>query len=91
MAEVLTETDIRRRLRTFIVENFLYTRQDFAFTDDDSLLRRGIFDSLGVTEVISFVEQTWDLSVPEQDVTDVNFGTVSGMSRYVTRQRFDQG
>ena len=91
MAEVLSETDIRRRLRAFIVENFLYTRPDFPFTDDDSLLRRGIFDSLGVTEVISFLEETWGLEVPEDDVTEVNFGTLSGISRYVAQQVAGQG
>jgi acyl carrier protein len=80
----MTETEARTRLRAYIVENFLYTRRDFAFSDDDSLLRKGVFDSLGVMEVIGFMEQTWGIQVPSDDITEANFGTIAGIARYVT-------
>jgi len=79
----MTETEARDRVRAYIVENFLYTRPDFAFGDDDSLLRKGVFDSLGVMEVIGFIEQTWGADVPHEDITEANFGTVAGIARYV--------
>ena len=81
----MTEQDARNSVRAFIRENFLYTRPDFHFADEDSLLRKGVVDSLGVTEVIGFVEQTWSLEVPDEDVTEGNFGTVAGIARYVAQ------
>ena len=78
------EEEARNSVRQFIVENFLYTRPDFGFGDEDSLLKKGVVDSLGVAEVIGFVEQTWRLDVPDEDVTEGNFGTVAGIARYVS-------
>jgi len=34
----------------------------FRVRDDDSLLRKGVFDSLGVVEVLNFIEETWGFS-----------------------------
>ncbi len=80
----MIEAEARRRIRAYIVENFLYMRPDVVFADDDLLLRKGVFDSLGVMEVIGFVEETWGLEVSREDVTEANFGTVAAMARYVT-------
>ena len=79
----MTETEARGKIRAYVVENFLYTRPDFPFGDEESLLRKGIVDSLGVMEVIGFVEDTWGVSVAQGDITEANFGTVAGIARYV--------
>jgi acyl carrier protein len=79
----MTETEARGKIRAYVVENFLYTRPDFPFGDEESLLRKGIVDSLGVMEVIGFVEDTWGVSVAQEDITEANFGTVAGIARYV--------
>lgn len=82
----MTEAAVREKLRAYLIENFLYMRPNFAFTDDDSLLRKGVVDSLGVMEVIGFVEQAWGVTVPQDDITEEHFGTVSGIARYVMRR-----
>jgi acyl carrier protein len=44
-------------IRTFIVDNFLYGKDD-DFGDDVSFLEKGIIDSTGVLELVSFVEDS---------------------------------
>ena len=83
----MTETEARGMIRAYIVENFLYARQGFVFSDDESLLRKGVFDSLGVMEVIGFIEDKWRIEVPPDDIIEENFGTVSGIARYVTTKQ----
>jgi acyl carrier protein len=70
-------------LRDFVRENFLYMRPEFQFSDDESLLKRGVMDSLGVLEIVGFVEERWNVTVDEADITEANFGTIAAMSRYV--------
>ena len=48
-------------LREFIKENFLFGADD-PFSDDDSLLERGIVDSTGVLELITHLESTYDIT-----------------------------
>lgn len=51
--------------------------------DDDPLLLDGLIDSLGAVRLVAFLESNWDVSVPPQDVTVENFGTVADIASYV--------
>lgn len=74
---------IRRTVREFVVENFLYMQRELTFSDDDSLLKSGIIDSLGILEVVSFIEEQWSVAVEMHGITEANFGSISAIARYV--------
>lgn len=74
------------RTRAFILENFLYMRSDVTFADSDSLLRHGIIDSLGVVELVEFLQQTFDVAIGDDEITEENLGSLSAIGRYVTRK-----
>ena len=79
----MTEAEIRGKVNAFLQENFLYMRPDFVVGPDESLLRTGVIDSLGVMEIIGFVEAETGASVPEEDITADNFGTINAITRYI--------
>lgn len=83
----MTREDVTTKLRKFIAENFLYMRPDFELSDDDSLLETGIVDSMGVMEVLAFLDEEFGVEVPDDDVTEENLGTVSSIVEYVARRR----
>jgi len=83
----MTHDDIRRRLRGFMEDNFLYMRPDFKLGDDDSLMKTGVVDSMGVVEVLAFLEDELGVKVPDTDVTEANLGTINAISEYVARRR----
>jgi acyl carrier protein len=70
-------------LRQYVRDNFLYMRSDLAFRDEDSLLARGIIDSLGVMELVGFVEEHWGLVVSPDEITAEHFGTLGSVARFV--------
>lgn len=74
---------VSAKIRAYIVENFLYTRPDFELGDDDALLGSGIIDSMGVMEVIMFLEETFGVTVQDADITEENLGTVGALTSYV--------
>jgi len=79
--------DIAARLRAFISETYLYARPDVKLTGSTSLLAAGIIDSLGVMELVGFVEQTWGLVVSPEDITEANFGSVDAIASYISARR----
>ena len=79
----MTAADVIERTRAYITENFLYMRRDFRLDDNDSLLGSGIIDSMGVMEVIAFLETEFGVEVADEDVTEENLGTIRAISRYV--------
>lgn len=79
----MTVAEIIERTRAYIVENFLYMRRDFVFGPTDSLLERGIVDSMGVMELVAFIESEFGVTVGDDDVTEQNLGTLQAIGQFV--------
>lgn len=79
----MTRDEILTRLRAFVDETFLYMRPDFELGADDSLMGNGIVDSMGVMEVIAFVDEELGVVVADTDVTEQNLGTLNAIASYV--------
>ncbi len=73
---------VRDDIKQFIRDSFLV--DDVA--DDESFLASGIIDSLGVVQLVSFVESRYGLKVPDTDLVPENFDSVSKLVAYVDRR-----
>ena len=72
------------RVRAFLQENFLYLRPaDFQLHDDDRLLEHGVLDSMGVVELISFLEDTFGIRVSEDEISETNLGSLRAIGEFV--------
>lgn len=80
----MNSDEIRSRVRSFIDENFLYMRPDFTLGDDDSLMGNGIVDSMGVMEMIEFLESEFGVAVDDTDITEANIGSLNAIAAYVS-------
>ncbi len=73
----------RQQIRQFILGNFLFTDDESAIADDTSLIKQGIVDSTGILELIGFIEETWPVNVPPEDMTPANFDSLASIDRYL--------
>jgi acyl carrier protein len=74
---------LERELRNFLSENFAVDGSD-AIGVQESLIGSGIVDSTGLLELVSFVENTYALEVPDQDLLPDNFETIERIVTYVS-------
>ncbi len=74
--------DVRDRVRTFIKDAFLVDE----FKDDESFLTSGIIDSLGVMQLVAFVESEFAVRVADVDLVPQNFDSVEQVSAFVERK-----
>lgn len=77
----MTDT-LNATVREFIAENFLF-RADADLDDDQSLLDSGVIDSTGVLEVIAFLEQTFGISIADEEIVPENLDSINNMTRYL--------
>ena len=70
------------RTRAYIIENFLYMRRDVQLAPEDSLLGGGIMDSMGVMELVQFLEERFGVTVEDEEITEENLGSVSSIVRF---------
>jgi acyl carrier protein len=77
--------DREAQVRAFVVDTFLFGKGE-SLTSADSLLSKGIIDSTGVLELITFLEQTFGISIPDRDVQAENFDSIEKIVRYLDRK-----
>lgn len=78
---------VRREVRAYIEENFLYLHPDVELRDEDDFLAKGILDSLGFVELVEEVQARYGLSVDDVEITEENFGSIEAIGRYVESKR----
>lgn len=79
--------DVLDRTRAYLLENFLYTRPDFPLDEDASLLTNGIIDSMGIMELIAFVESEFAITIEDEEITEEHLGTLGAIARFVAGKR----
>lgn len=67
----------------FIKKKLLVGQEDLALTAEDDLLESGLIDSLGAMRLIAFMEESFDIQVPPEDMVIENFESVKAMSNYI--------
>jgi acyl carrier protein len=78
-------TEIERDIRSFIVANFLFG-QSLELGSDESLLGRGVIDSTGVLELVTYLEENYKIKVEDNEVVPENLDSINNVSAYVARK-----
>jgi acyl carrier protein len=77
---------VEQPIRDFIARNLLFSETGFNYTDEASFLDEGIVDSLGVMELVEFIQKTFGIKVEQQEVTRDHFDSVARLSAFVRRK-----
>ena len=74
---------IKKRIREFVLSNYLFTDDPSALRDDESFMKRGIIDSTGVLEVIQFLNDEFDITVTDDEMSPENLDSVVNLVAFI--------
>ncbi len=74
---------IKETISEFIVNNFLKGSELTNLVDDSSFLEEGIIDSVGVMELVAFLETTFNFRVEDEEIIPENLDSVNKLTVYV--------
>ena len=81
----MTANHLNTQIREFILEKFPLARKR-GLQDTDALLETGILDSLGVLDLVGYVEQKFSIVVEDEELVPENFQSVDTLASYVQRK-----
>jgi len=73
---------VNTHIRKFILDKFPLARKQ-QIKDSDPLLESGVLDSLGVLDLVSFVEQEFSVHVADEELVPENFQTIDRIAAFV--------
>lgn len=74
------------RLLAFVSQTFPH-EQGKAITPADALLDEGLIDSVGIFELVAFIERDFGVSVLDEEIVPEHFETVGHIARFIERKQ----
>lgn len=72
---------IEREVRGFIRDNFIVDVE--GLDGESSLTLSGVIDSMGVLELVTFIEERYEVEISDQDTVPENLDTIDRIVRFV--------
>jgi acyl carrier protein len=74
----MEEAEVRAKIRAFIVRD-LIRDEDYELEDDEGIITGGLMDSFALAEFGVFVDQEFDVYIPDADLTVAKMNTLDQM------------
>ena len=82
----MLDNEIRSKLREFLKKNFLLGN-DSGLKDDDSFMGKGIVDSTGILEVVSFVEEAFNFKIADEELMPENLDSINQLIAFIKNKQ----
>lgn len=83
----MTETEIKDKVRAFILNEFMADMDPSELTDDMSFESAHLVDSVGMMDLILFVEETFEFEVENEEALPENFDSIVNLIGYITKKQ----
>jgi acyl carrier protein len=74
--------EIRSQVRVFVERQFPLT-QRAPLGDNESLIESGIIDSMGVLDLVTFIESDFEIVISDEDVVSANFDSIATIASFI--------
>ena len=82
----MTVETVTDRIREYLAEHFPAARSR-RLDPGESLLTNGILDSLGVLDVVAFLETEFKITVTDEDLLPENFESLGRLTAFVEEKQ----
>jgi acyl carrier protein len=80
-------TTVENEVRTFLAENFSLGRDLSQLSSSQSLTERGFIDSVGIVEVLTFLETRYEIQINDEETVPENIDTIDNIVRFIAAKR----
>lgn len=80
-------TTVEHEIRTFLAENFSVGRGITNMPGNQSLTERGFVDSVGIVEVLTFLETRYEIQINDDETIPENIDTIDNIVRFIGMKR----
>jgi len=78
-------TPTESAIRQFLVDDVFYDKDLKDLGPEDSLVERGLLDSMSILKTVTFCEEQFGITIPDEDVLPDHFESVRTIAALVER------
>jgi acyl carrier protein len=77
--------DVREAVLEYVIDEYIDEDDDLEVDADTALISSGIVDSFSMVSLKAFLENKYDIRIPDEDATPEAFDTVNSIVRIVEK------
>jgi acyl carrier protein len=81
----MNEAEVAQGIEAFVRKTFAVSGSDPNFGTQTDLFEGGYVDSVGLAEMLGFIEERFGVTVPDEELLGEEFASIDGIARTVSR------
>jgi acyl carrier protein len=77
------DRDAGPAIRAFVIERLAPATGRSEIDDGEDLIDSGVVDSLGIFQLVAFLEERFGVTIGDEEITPENFGSIAAIERLV--------
>ncbi len=73
----------QEQLKEYVLSEFMFDQNPEALTADYDLLNNGVIDSMGILDLVSFMEEKFGVQVGDDEITPDNFRNLDTLVKMI--------
>ena len=73
-------------IKNFIIDNFIIDDNPDQLENDQSFLESGIIDSTGILELVSFIEEHYNIKIEDEELIPDNLDSVNNVVKFISKK-----
>ncbi len=77
---------LHNQLRSFVIQNYLFGNEDAMVKPEESFMENGIIDSLGILELIEFCEDSYNITIEDNELVPENLDSLNNLTAFILKK-----
>ena len=77
---------IKNEIRHYILENFLFGYREDEIEDSASFLKIGVLDSMGIMELVAYLQREYKVAVADEDIVPDNLDSIDCIANFLLKK-----
>ena len=73
-------------IRNYLFETFLLGFNENEFSNDKSFYEAGVFDSIGILEIVTYIENVFDIRFEEDEIIPESISTINNIVDFIMKK-----
>jgi len=73
-------------IKNFIIDNFIIDDNPDQLENDQSFLESGIIDSTGILELVSFIEEHYNIKIEDEELIPDNLDSLNNVVKFINKK-----
>jgi acyl carrier protein len=79
--------EIEKTIEEFIQSNLIENLNSPNLGSADNLIETGVIDSLGIQKLLVFIEETFNLTISDDELIPDNFQSIKAISNFISQKK----